>query len=85
MGRCEKELFRVVDRELAGPREKYTMYMNETNLLYEALENGAEKARAIAKVNLAEIKSRLDLRGDAERSLIFTKNRTKFQFVTNIE
>ena len=38
MGRCEKELFRVVDRELAGPREKYTMYMNEPNLLYEALE-----------------------------------------------
>ena len=37
MGRCEKELFRVVDRELAGPREKY-MYMNEPNLLYEALE-----------------------------------------------
>ena len=61
------------------------MYMNETNLLYEALENGAEKARAIAKVNLAEIKKQIDLRGDAERSLYFYKNRTKFQFVTNIE
>lgn len=47
------------------------MYMNETNLLYEALENGAEKARAIAKVNLAEIKKQIDLRGDAERSLYF--------------
>ena len=81
MGRCEKELFRVVDRELAGPREKYTMYMNETNLLYEALENGAEKARAIAKVNLAEIKSRLDLRGDAERSLIFTKIERNFNLL----
>ena len=69
MGRCEKELFRVVDRELAGPREKYAMYMNEPNLLYEALEKGAEKARAIAKVNLTEIKKRIDLRGSAERSL----------------
>ena len=59
MGRCEKELFRVVDRELAGPREKYAMYMNEPNLLYEALEKGAEKARAIAKVNLTEIKKRI--------------------------
>lgn len=59
MGRCEKELFRVVDRELAGPREKYAIYMNEPDLLYEALENGAEKARAIAKVNLAEIKKRI--------------------------
>ena len=45
MGRCEKELFSVVDCELAGPREKYAMYMNEPDLLYEALENGAEKAR----------------------------------------
>ncbi len=35
------------------------MYMNEPDLLYEALENGAEKARAIAKVNLAEIKKRI--------------------------
>lgn len=59
MGRCEKELFRVVDRELAGPREKYEMYMNEPHLLYEALERGAERARAIAKVNLAEIKKRI--------------------------
>lgn len=59
MGRCEKELFRVVDRELAGPREKYAMYMNEPNLLYEALEKGAERARTIAKVNLTEIKKRI--------------------------
>ena len=47
------------------------MYMNEPNLLYEALENGAEKARAIAKINLAEIKNGLDLRGNVKRSLIF--------------
>ena len=73
MGRCEKELFRVVDRELAGPREKYAMYMNEPSLLYEALEKGAERAREIAKVNLAEIKNGLDLRGNVKSSLIFTK------------
>ena len=84
MGRCEKELFRVVDRELAGPREKYVMYMNEPNLLYEALERGADRRRAIAKVNLAEIKNGLDLRGALSVPL-FLKNRTKFQFVTNID
>ena len=50
------------------------MYMNETNLLYEALENGAEKARAIAKVNLAEIKSRLDLRGTLSVPLFYKKS-----------
>ena len=71
MGRCEKELFRVVDRELAGPREKYAMYMNEPNLLYEALEKGAEKARAIAKVNLTEIKKRIGFERSAERSLFY--------------
>lgn len=64
-------MFRVVDRELAGPREKYAMYMNEPNLLYEALEKGAERAREIAKANLVGIKNGLDLRGDAERSLVF--------------
>ncbi|MGN5651492.1 tryptophan--tRNA ligase [Bacillus sp. Brlt_9] len=58
-GDVKKELFRVVDRELAGPREKYAMYMNEPNLLYEALERGAGRAREIAKVNLAEIKKRI--------------------------
>lgn len=58
-GDVKKELFRVVDRELAGPREKYTMYMNEPNLLYEALEKGAERARKIAKINLVEIKKRI--------------------------
>ena len=63
MGRCEKELFRVVDRGLAVPREKYTMYMNEPNLLYEALEKGAKQAREIAKANLVGIKNGLDLRG----------------------
>ena len=65
---------RVVSRSrsrVSWAREKYTMYMNETNLLYEALENGAEKARAIAKVNLAEIKSRLDLRGTLSVPFIF--------------
>ncbi len=35
------------------------MYMNEPNLLYEALEKGAERAQAIAKVNLTEIKKRI--------------------------
>ncbi|PGM90839.1 tryptophan--tRNA ligase [Bacillus cereus] len=58
-GDVKKELFRVVDRELAGPREKYATYMNEPHLLYEALERGAERAREIAKVNLAEIKKRI--------------------------
>lgn len=58
-GEVKKELFRVVNRELEGPREKYEMYMNEPSLLYEALEKGANRAREIAKVNLAKIKKRI--------------------------
>ena len=33
--------------------------MNELSLLYEVLEKGANRAREIAKVNLAEIKKRI--------------------------
>lgn len=58
-GEVKKELFRVVNRELEGPREKYKRYINEPHLLYEALEKGAERAREIAKVNLATIKKRV--------------------------
>lgn len=72
-GDVKKELFRVVDRELAGPREKYAMYMNEPNLLYEALEKGAERAREIAKANLVGIKKRIGFERDAERSLVLQK------------
>lgn len=58
-GEVKKELFRVVNRELEEPREKYERYMNEPHLLYEALEKGAKRVREIAKVNLAEIKKRI--------------------------
>ncbi|MDM5155515.1 tryptophan--tRNA ligase [Bacillus sp. DX1.1] len=58
-GDVKKELFRVVNRELEEPREKYERYMDEPHLLYEALESGAERAREIAKMNLAEIKKRI--------------------------
>ncbi|PFA14201.1 MULTISPECIES: tryptophan--tRNA ligase [Bacillus cereus group] len=58
-GEVKKELFSVVNRELEEPREKYEKYMNEPNILYEALEKGAKRARDIAKVNLAEIKKRI--------------------------
>lgn len=58
-GDVKKELFRVINRELEEPRKKYEMYMNEPHLLQEAIEKGAERAREIAKVNLAEIKKRI--------------------------
>ncbi|MEI4802581.1 tryptophan--tRNA ligase [Bacillus sp. FJAT-51639] len=58
-GDVKKELFRVINRELEEPRKKYEMYMNEPHLVQEAIEKGAERARGIAKVNLAEIKKRI--------------------------
>ncbi|WP_230322497.1 MULTISPECIES: hypothetical protein [Bacillus] len=38
---------------------KFKFYMNAPSLLYEALEKGANRAREIAKLNLAEIKKRI--------------------------
>ncbi|MCM3737819.1 tryptophan--tRNA ligase [Bacillus cytotoxicus] len=58
-GDVKKELFRVINRELEEPRKKYELYMNEPRLLQEALEKGVERARKIARVNLAEIKKRI--------------------------
>ncbi len=58
-GDVKKELFHVINRELEEPRKKYKMYMDEPHLLQEAIEKGAERARGIAKVNLAEIKKRI--------------------------
>ncbi|MDC2864106.1 tryptophan--tRNA ligase [Bacillus sp. BP-3] len=58
-GDVKKELFRVINRELEEPRKKYEMYMNEPHLLQEAIEKGAERARKIARVNLAEIKKQI--------------------------
>lgn len=55
-GDVKKELFCVVDYELVGFCEKYVMYMNELDLLYEVLENGVEKVCVIVKINLVEIK-----------------------------
>ncbi|HDX9579260.1 TPA: tryptophan--tRNA ligase [Bacillus pseudomycoides] len=58
-GDVKKELFRVINRELEEPRKKYELYMNKSRLLQEALEKGVERAREIARVNLAEIKKRI--------------------------
>lgn len=58
-GDVKKELLRVINRELEEPRKKYEMYMNEPHLLQEAIKKGAERAREIAKKNLAEIKKRI--------------------------
>lgn len=55
-GDVKKELFRVINRELEEPRKKYEMYMNEPHLLQEAIEKGVERARGIARKNLAGIK-----------------------------
>ncbi|SFC77004.1 tryptophanyl-tRNA synthetase [Bacillus sp. 491mf] len=58
-GDVKKELFHVINRELEEPRKKYKMYMDKPHLLQEAMEKGVERAREIAKGNLAEIKKRI--------------------------
>lgn len=58
-GDVKKELFQVMNRELEEPRKKYDLYMQNPHLLYEALQKGANRAREIARFNLAEIKKRI--------------------------
>ncbi|MDR2843000.1 MAG: tryptophan--tRNA ligase [Spirochaetaceae bacterium] len=47
-GEAKEELFRVVNRELTPLRERFELYMSEPQKLDKILEQGAQKARAIA-------------------------------------
>jgi tryptophanyl-tRNA synthetase len=55
-GQVKKEVFEVLNRELEKPRQNYYAYLDNTMLLDEILEKGAEEARRIASVQLKKIK-----------------------------
>ena len=51
-GHAKEELFRVVNRELAPMRERYDSILADSPALEKILEQGAEKARLIARATL---------------------------------
>ncbi|GAE25392.1 tryptophanyl-tRNA synthetase [Halalkalibacter wakoensis JCM 9140] len=58
-GEAKKELFDVMNHFLEEPRETYKELMGSPKRIDEILENGAERARAIAKPFLKEIKRKI--------------------------
>jgi len=55
-GEAKQELFEVVNAKLSAPREKYNYYMDNRAELDQILKEGAEKARAVTKAVMAEVK-----------------------------
>jgi tryptophanyl-tRNA synthetase len=60
-GEAKKELFQVMNAFLEEPREKYQELMATPETLDEILLAGAEKARAVAKPFLKEIKNNIGI------------------------
>jgi tryptophanyl-tRNA synthetase len=55
-GEAKAELFKVVNRELEGPREKYHELMTNTSKIDEILAEGAKRASITAKQVLATVR-----------------------------
>ena len=60
-GEAKKQLFELVNMELAEAREKYNEWMAAPDRLEEVLQYGAEKARSIAGEKISAVKSRVGL------------------------
>ncbi|MCP3738630.1 tryptophan--tRNA ligase [Rossellomorea sp. BNER] len=60
-GEAKQELFQVMNRFLEEPREKYNELMASPEKLDEILKSGAEKARAVSRPFLKEIKCKLGM------------------------
>ncbi|CAG9623730.1 tryptophan--tRNA ligase [Sutcliffiella rhizosphaerae] len=58
-GEAKKELFTVMNKFLAEPREKYNELMSSPEMIDSILKEGAEKARSITVPFLQEIKSKI--------------------------
>jgi tryptophanyl-tRNA synthetase len=56
-GEAKEELFRVVNRELSPIRERFETLMADPNSLDKILEQGAEKARAIARATVGRFRA----------------------------
>jgi len=58
-GFAKQELFEVINRELSPYRERYNYFMENKAEIDQILEEGAVKARELARKNLSEIKSKI--------------------------
>jgi tryptophanyl-tRNA synthetase len=58
-GHAKEELFRVLDRELAGPREIYQDWRSRPDDLQDLLHMGASRARKVAQATMERVKSKI--------------------------
>lgn len=58
---AKKELFEVANRVLTPMREKYNYYYNNYNLVEDILNDGAAKARLIAKENISRARTNIGI------------------------
>ena len=61
-GEVKQQLFELVNAELAGPRERYEALMAEPERVERELERGAEKARAISRPLIEQLRHAVGIR-----------------------
>ncbi|NNL10197.1 MAG: tryptophan--tRNA ligase, partial [Pseudomonadales bacterium] len=61
-GEAKKQLFELINAELAAPRERYNELMENRDYLETALQQGAEKARIVSSPLLAKVKAAVGLK-----------------------
>jgi tryptophanyl-tRNA synthetase len=60
-GEAKKELFELINEQLAEPRERYNALMADPKQVEDILQAGAVKARARAKALLTELRTAVGL------------------------
>jgi tryptophanyl-tRNA synthetase len=61
-GAAKQELFELINKELAEPREKYNALMQQPELIESELKKGAEKAREFSAPFLQKLKKAVGIR-----------------------
>lgn len=74
-GDAKQMLFERIDREVAPMREQYQTLINDAGRLEAVLLAGAEKARAVAKPFMAELRQAVGLRSLGSGAVAAPKNK----------
>jgi tryptophanyl-tRNA synthetase len=59
---CKKQMAISIEREMRPIRERFLELRSQPNMVWEILRDGADRARAIASVVMAEVRSAMGLR-----------------------
>ena len=62
-GEVKQQLFELINRELAGPRERYEALINDPVRVEQELQAGAERARAMTQPFIQQLRQAVGIRG----------------------